>query len=216
MGIIHRQRKVFTPTAAKFVELLASVVQEPVAGGDRDGCRPEVPVTFQPVGKTVYVLRGTRLSEAAAGAGSCSTALRRRGHLRQVPRACLRRRRRARRRPNASAFSADELQAGCRLACQRGRRADGRRGPRASLLAAQHKILVRRRDGSRRRSADPAVAKQYVELPPPDRGDDAADLVRLERAVGPLDVDLDAAPRPARHGCARPASAARPCWPTVA
>ena len=39
---------------------------------------------------------------------------------------------------------------------------------------------------------DPPVRKRYVELPPPTRGDDAADLLRLERALaaGPLEIDL--------------------------
>ena len=35
LGIIHRQRKVFTPTAAKFVELLVQVQNQPVEG---NGC----------------------------------------------------------------------------------------------------------------------------------------------------------------------------------
>ena len=38
---------------------------------------------------------------------------------------------------------------------------------------------------------DPVVRKRYVELPLPARGDDDADLLRLEKAVGPLEVDLD-------------------------
>ena len=37
---------------------------------------------------------------------------------------------------------------------------------------------------------DPPVRKQYVELPPPKRGDDAPDLIRLERAIGPFRADL--------------------------
>ena len=40
-------------------------------------------------------------------------------------------------------------------------------------------------------ATDPAVRKQYVQLPVPSRGDDAADLVRLERAVGPFEVGLE-------------------------
>ena len=39
--------------------------------------------------------------------------------------------------------------------------------------------------------ADPAIRKQFVELSPPERGDDAADLIRLEKIVGPIDADLD-------------------------
>ena len=67
IGIIHRQRRVFTPTAAKFVELLQQV-QNHRAGGDvmRD---TEVLVRFRPSGREAYVLPGTRLVEAAAEAG---------------------------------------------------------------------------------------------------------------------------------------------------
>ena len=44
---------------------------------------------------------------------------------------------------------------------------------------------------------DPVVRKRYVELPAPTRGDDAADLMRLEKAVGPLERRLGAASRAA-------------------
>ena len=53
----------------------------------------EVPVTFQSPEKTVYVLRGTKLLEAAAVADLVlELALRRRRPLRQVPRGGGRRR----------------------------------------------------------------------------------------------------------------------------
>ena len=66
IGIIHRLRKVFTPTAGKFVELLQQV-QAQRRGGSLMR-ETEVPVTFQSLEKTVYVLPGTKLLEAAAAA----------------------------------------------------------------------------------------------------------------------------------------------------
>jgi uncharacterized 2Fe-2S/4Fe-4S cluster protein (DUF4445 family) len=62
--------------------------------------------------------------------------------------------------------------------------------PESSLLDSRHKILIHAKDGSVS-VADPAIAKHYVELSPPDRGHDAADLVRLEQAAGTCDADLE-------------------------
>ena len=65
IGIIHRQRKVFTPTAAKFVELLKETqLHKP----EETWSGQEFPITFLPGDKTVYVLAGTRLQEAATAA----------------------------------------------------------------------------------------------------------------------------------------------------
>jgi len=151
----------------------------------------EVPVIFEPSGKRVHVLKGTRLMEAAAGAGialdlpcggegvcgKCRVVVRRG--------AC---------EPNAverNALTAKELEQGFRLACQ-----SSVCGPmtveipETSVLASYHKILART-EGAPQAATDPAIRKQYVELPPPDRTSDEPDLVRLERALGPFDVDLD-------------------------
>ena len=151
----------------------------------------EVPVTFQPLGKQARVLKGTRLMEAAAGAGiaidlpcggegvcgKCRVVVRRG--------ACP---------PNAverSALTQEELEQGYRLACQSS--VSGPMTveiPQTSVLASYHKILART-EGVPQAAADPAIRKQYVELPPPDRGSDEPDLVRLERALGPFQADLD-------------------------
>jgi uncharacterized 2Fe-2S/4Fe-4S cluster protein (DUF4445 family) len=151
----------------------------------------EVPVTFQPSGQTVYVLRGTGLLEAAAGAGivldqPCG-GLGKCGKCRLVVSrgAC---------QPSPAeieVFSADELQAGFRLACQ-----SSVCGPSCveipptSLPAPYQKILVRA-EKTPLAVADPVVRKRYVELPLPGRGDDHADLLRLEKAVGPFEVGLE-------------------------
>ncbi|MHC4179179.1 MAG: ASKHA domain-containing protein, partial [Planctomycetota bacterium] len=151
----------------------------------------EVPVTFQPSGGTVYVLEGTGLLEAAAGAGialdqpcggqgKCGKC-----RLLVSRGAC---------QPSQAeldALSADELRAGFRLACQ-----SSVRGPTfvdvppTSLPASHQKILARSQQAPLA-VADPVVHKQYVELPPPDRGDDDPDLLRLEEVIGPFEVGLE-------------------------
>jgi len=151
----------------------------------------EVRVAFQPSGKTAFVLKGTRLLEAAAeadlvldspcgGEGACGKCRvivdGEAGELTSSER---------------EALSAEDLQAGFRLACQSSVVGPMTvEVPRTSLLSAHHKILARAEE-SALPVGDPPVRKQYVELPPPARGDDAPDLVRLERAVGPFDVNLE-------------------------
>ena len=190
LGIIHRQRKVFTPTAAKFVELLQ---QAPVSGAGGDVMREaEVPVTFQSLEKTVYVLRGTKLLEAAAGAGRCvGLAVRRRGDLRKVPRRRRRRGRPAharRRKVLLRGRTRRRLPAGVSV---RGRgphqRADSPRFV-AGGVASDHGAVRRR--GARRRWIR-SFASVTSSFAPPARGDDAPDLLRLEREVGPFAVDLE-------------------------
>ncbi|MFH1268508.1 MAG: ASKHA domain-containing protein [Planctomycetota bacterium] len=151
----------------------------------------EVPVTFQPLGKQVHVLKGTRLMEAAAGAGIaldlpcggegvC-------GKCRVVVR-------RGASRPSEveqGALAAGELEEGFRLACQSS--VGGPMTveiPETSVLASYHKILAHTEKNSQA-AVDPAVRKQYVELRAPDRQSHEADLVRLEHALGPFQVDLD-------------------------
>jgi len=156
----------------------------------------EVPVTFQPSGKTVYVLEGTRLLEAAGVAdivldvpcggegvcGKCRVVVS--GDTLPPPPAELT-------PAEIEALETEEIEAGVRLACQAS--VSGPMTvevPETSLLAARHKILVRA-EGTAPAAVDPAVRKRYVELSPPDRGDDEPDLIRLEKAIGPFDVDLE-------------------------
>jgi len=150
----------------------------------------EVPVTFQPQGKTVHVLEGTRLVEAAARAGialdlpcggegvcgKCRVVVRE-GAGRPGP-------------VERDVLTEEELRQGFRLACQSEVLGPTTvEVPPTSLLASYHKILAHGNQTSPI-DVDPVVHKQYVELPPPSRGSDEADLVRIERAVGPLEVDL--------------------------
>jgi uncharacterized 2Fe-2S/4Fe-4S cluster protein (DUF4445 family) len=88
-------------------------------------------------------------------------------------------------------FTALELQAGCRLGCQCSVRGPvSVLVPESSLADARQQILTHV-EGSVAVDVDPIVRKRYVELPVPARGDDAADLLRLEGAVGPFEVELE-------------------------
>ena len=147
----------------------------------------EVLVCFRPSGREAYVLSGTRLVEAAAeagivlespcgGEGLC-------GKCRVIVASGAG-------EPTAAdrdQFSAEELKAGWRLACQS--TVGGPMEveiPLASRVGAEHKILVHTA-GEKVEKASGTISpirKQYVELPPPARGDDVADGLRLERAIG--------------------------------
>jgi uncharacterized 2Fe-2S/4Fe-4S cluster protein (DUF4445 family) len=150
----------------------------------------QVRVTFEPNGRVVQVLRGTKLLEAAAkagftldtpcgGAGSC-------GKCRVQATACAP-------EPTATeraALSAGELAAGWRLACQ-SPAVDGAvvKIPPDSLFADQHQILTAARAAARQ-DILPAVRKEYVELSEPTLADSAADLQRLQAKIGPVRADL--------------------------
>jgi uncharacterized 2Fe-2S/4Fe-4S cluster protein (DUF4445 family) len=152
--------------------------------------RPEEhPVVFQPGDNRVFVLSGTRLQEAATaaglvldapcgGEGTC-------GKCRVVvsegappPTA-----------EERSSLSAEELRAGCRLACQT--RVEGPMSvlvPGTSLVNQSYQILTASAAAAPA-EGPPVISKRYLELPPPRSGDDTPDLERLERAAGPLDAE---------------------------
>ncbi len=153
----------------------------------------EVAVVFQPSARTVYVLPGTRLLEAAAGAdivlaqpcggaGVCGKC-----RVRIAGECC------APTPAERHIFSDGELARGVRLACQ-----TSVFGPitvdvpETSLLADTHQILDRAVGAPLAAALEPGVCKQYIELPPPARGDDAPDAVRVRRAIGPVEMDLAA------------------------
>jgi len=153
----------------------------------------EVPVVFQPMNKRVHVLRGTRLLEAAAGAdvvldqpcggaGTCGKC-----RVRLTGELC------APTPAEQQRLSEDELEQGIRLACQT--TVCGPitvEVPQTSLLGARYQILSTA--GSHGEIAvDPPVRKRYVELPGPQRGDDAPDMVRLQRELGPFRADIGVA-----------------------
>ncbi|MDP6543554.1 MAG: ASKHA domain-containing protein [Phycisphaerae bacterium] len=148
-------------------------------------------VTFEPHGRSVFVLEGTTLLEAAGRAGMtietpCGGA--------SICGKC-----RVRITAGAAApvdrdvelFTQVELDDGWRLACQMSLCDDTVVSiPDSSRLADCHQILAEAQD----KSADdvlPTVRKQYVQLTAPSLQDDAPDLLRLQGAIGPIEADLD-------------------------
>ena len=159
---------------------------------------PDAPVEvrFTPQGRSVRVSKGTGLVDAAfsagitldlpcGGEGLC-------GKCRLIVQ-------NGANRPNATeenALTESEIEQGFRLACQTSVTGPMTvHVPSTSLLPTFHKILNRTvgETGETPDIAidDPVVRKQYVELPPPGRDDAAADLERLRRQIGPLEIDLD-------------------------
>jgi len=148
-------------------------------------------VTFEPHGRAVFVLEGTRLLEAAGragmtietpcgGAATCGKC-----RVRITAGMCD---------PNPrdiEFFSEAELADGWRLACQSSICDDTVVSiPDSSRLADCHQILA---EAQSQAAADvlPTVRKQYVQLSAPSLEDDAPDLLRLQRATGPVQADLD-------------------------
>lgn len=153
--------------------------------------RPSVPIKLHPSGQTVRTAPGVPLLEALAEAGvvldapcggegicgKCRVVI----HDGAGP-------------PNPAeekAFSARQIEAGMRLACQTPVTIPIKvEVPETSRLATFHQILAESTP-SETVDRDAVVRKQYVELPIPGRGDEASDQVRLGAAVGPFEADLD-------------------------
>jgi len=150
----------------------------------------QVRVTFEPHGRAVYVLPGTKIIEAGGragmtldspcgGAGIC-------GKCRvQVTRGAgdptL---------ADRKHFSKEELREGWRLACQTAVGGPAVvRIPETSLFAGKHQILAERQRG-KAQEVLPAVRKVYVELSPPTLADGDADLLRLEKKLGKVKADI--------------------------
>ncbi|MHB8901646.1 MAG: ASKHA domain-containing protein [Thermoguttaceae bacterium] len=157
--------------------------------------RPAVPIRVHPSGKTIQAAPGVRLLEALADAGlvldapcggeglcgKCRVVV----HEGADP-------------PNAAernALSDADIQTGLRLACQTPVTAPLKvEIPEKSRLAAFHQILAETSPGAAF-EPDAVVRKRYVELPIPGRGDEVGDQVRLKRAIGPYEAELDVARR---------------------
>jgi len=147
-------------------------------------------VTFQPQGRSVSVLRGTTILEAAAraglvietpcgGAGTC-------GKCRVQVTANVN-------APTAAderVLSATELNEGWRLACRYRVEAPVTvHVPETSLFGSEHQILATA-ESNVPKEVLPAIRKSYVELSPPTLEDDGPDLLRLEQSVGAFKADL--------------------------
>lgn len=152
----------------------------------------QVKVVFQPHGRTVYVLPGTKVLEAAAqaglavetpcgGAGLCGKC-----RVRMLAGAA------EALASEQAMFSSDEIKQGWRLACQSEiARAAVVDVPESSIFASGQQIVAQTHAPSTRELL-PAVRKIYVNLPPPTLEDNQADMLRLQAAVGPFRCDLAA------------------------
>ncbi len=148
-------------------------------------------VTFQPQGRSVRVLAGTTLMEAAAlagltldtpcgGTGTCGKCRVRVTVGAKEPSAM-----------EVQVFSEEERVAGWRLGCQA--RVSGEMVveiPAGSLFASVCRIKEDSETG-RLDEIEPAVRKVYVELAEPTQEEDAPDLLRLERRMGMFEADVD-------------------------
>jgi len=150
----------------------------------------QIRVTFQPLGRSVYVLSGSKVLEAAArvglavetpcgGQGTCGKC-----RVRFTAGAC----------PPGEAekalLSTAELSAGWRLACQQAICSESViEIPSASLFGNQHRILTATQAGADE-EISPAVRKVYVQAARPMLSDSAPDLCRLERSIGQFKTDL--------------------------
>jgi uncharacterized 2Fe-2S/4Fe-4S cluster protein (DUF4445 family) len=146
--------------------------------------------TFQPQGRTVFVLPGSTLLEAAAraglvidtpcgGAGTCGKCRIRitAGAGAPTP-------------DDQKSFSSAEIADGWRLACRNKVAADVIvQIPSSSLFGGGHQILGSSSVSSPQ-EVRPAIRKEYVELPPPTLADCTPDLLRLEKKTGPFKIDL--------------------------
>lgn len=151
----------------------------------------ELPVRFSPQGRTVDVLPGTKVLEAAARAGitiltpcgsqgtcgKCRVIVREgAGPVTEAER---------------EALSKEELDGGVALACQRTIKAPATvEVPESSLLGSFHQILEGGRTPLEQGLAAPVV-KAYVELPEPTLEDGMPDFERLQRELGPVGVESD-------------------------
>ncbi|HPC15622.1 MAG TPA: ASKHA domain-containing protein [Candidatus Hydrogenedentes bacterium] len=151
----------------------------------------EIPVTFQPHGRTVFVLKDSTLLEAAAqagiaintpcgGGGTCGKCKVRVMANAEDP--C---------EAERATLSAAECKEGYRLSCQTHiHKAMTVDIPETSVLASTFQILSDAHDTVTDVS-DATLRKIAVELPVPDRGDAIADTRRIERAIGPFTLDFD-------------------------
>lgn len=150
----------------------------------------EVRVTFQPIGRHVFELRGTEIIEAAGRAGlilrtpcgtngTCGKCA-----VRVVQGDCP---------PSAAAqefFSEEDIEAGWRLGCQAQVQSPCVIEIPPESLASDHQQILME-DSWEKGELNPVIRKVYFELTPPDRHHPEADLTRLRAAVGSLRVSLN-------------------------
>jgi len=150
----------------------------------------QVRVTFQPHGRAVFVLPGTKVLEAA---GRCGLALEAPCGGRGLCGKCRVQFTSGPCEPGEAerkVLTADELAAGWRLACQTAICSPCViHVPPGSLFASQQQILTAVADQAEA-EVSPAVRKVHVTLRGPSLREDDPDALRLEKVVGPFKADL--------------------------
>jgi len=149
-------------------------------------------ITFQPSGRNVFVLPGTKIIEAAGragininmpcgGQGTCGKCrIQITSETKTSP--C---------QVEKDIFSQEELNIGWRLACQTSVQNDMRIYiPDESLIVTSQKILTKTR-GVEQIQAKPAISKIYVELAEPTREDNQPDVERLSKQIGEHKLGLE-------------------------
>jgi uncharacterized 2Fe-2S/4Fe-4S cluster protein (DUF4445 family) len=149
----------------------------------------QIRLTFQPQGRSVHVLIGTTVFEAAGraglalaapcgGAGTCGKCRVRftSGAVQPTD-------------ADIQFFTAGQLDEGWRLACQAKPAGDCVVELPTGALAGDAAQIVTHGDDAKADVA-PAVRKVTFKLPSPELGDDAADLPRLQRELGPVKAQL--------------------------
>ncbi len=151
--------------------------------------RRQLQVTFLPTQRSVYVLVGTKILEAAAragltietpcgGAGTCGKCRVR--ILDGAPEPT---------EVEKNIYTPGEIRHGWRLACQAQVQRQTRvHVPENSLFADYHRIFQQAQASVG--EVRPAVRKVYVDLPAPTLDDSTPDLLRLQRQVGPVKADI--------------------------
>ncbi len=151
----------------------------------------QIRITFQPSGRSVFVLPGTKIIEAAAragltintpcgGAGTCGKCqVKIAAGIKEPSEA------------DKNVFDAEQLKDGWRLACQTSIQNETVAYiPESSRLVSQHKIVIESQT-EEPTEVLPSVHKVYVELTAPTMEDNSADLLRLEDAIGIFKADLN-------------------------
>ncbi|HPO11900.1 MAG TPA: ASKHA domain-containing protein [Candidatus Hydrogenedentes bacterium] len=150
----------------------------------------QVKVKFEPHGRVVSVLPGTKILEAAAqagltidtpcgGAGKCGKCRVRLITPKSGPNEAER-----------AIFDENALKEGWRLACQTTLYANAVVSiPDSSLFGSRHQILATS-ETDQFHEIIPSVCKVKVALAPPTLQDDVPDLLRLEKEVGEFAADI--------------------------
>ncbi|RKY11257.1 MAG: metal-binding protein [Planctomycetota bacterium] len=149
-------------------------------------------ITFQPSGRTVFVLPGTKIVEAAGragininmpcgGQGTCGKCrIQITSETKTSP--C---------QVEQDIFGQEELKMGWRLACQTSVQNDMTVYiPDGSLIVASQKILTKGR-GIEQIQTKLAISKIYVELAEPTREDNKPDVERLSKQIGEHKLGLE-------------------------